>query len=109
MTRIAPDACTLPSAEQPLRLAEFDELFASSLVEVDRPEPLRLSLLFAGPAGLVEWVQDLTARETACCSFFSFDVRAGAAGSCRVEVRVPPAHADVLEALADRAEAGARR
>jgi hypothetical protein len=30
-TWIAVDACTLPTDEQPLRLAEFDELFATTL------------------------------------------------------------------------------
>ena len=27
---VAPDACTLPTAERPLRVAEFDDLFANA-------------------------------------------------------------------------------
>ncbi|NMO51778.1 hypothetical protein HH310_11305 [Actinoplanes sp. TBRC 11911] len=30
MAFVVPDACTLPTAERPLRLAEFDSLFAST-------------------------------------------------------------------------------
>lgn len=41
-----PQACTLPTAERPLRVAEFDELFASSLRGLDRwaPTGLRIDL-----------------------------------------------------------------
>jgi hypothetical protein len=35
MSLDVPDACTLPTAEQPLRLAEFDELFATAVRRVD--------------------------------------------------------------------------
>jgi hypothetical protein len=40
------DACTLPTAEQPLREAEFNELFAGALRGMQRREPgcLRLYL-----------------------------------------------------------------
>ena len=40
------DACTLPTAEQPLRVAEFDGLFATALRGMERGEPgwLRLNL-----------------------------------------------------------------
>jgi hypothetical protein len=30
------DACTLPTADQPLRVAEWDDLFATSLRAVER-------------------------------------------------------------------------
>ncbi|MFG1754168.1 hypothetical protein [Streptosporangium sandarakinum] len=44
-----PSACTLPTAEQPLRVAEFDALFIDAVRGVARPEPtrLRLELLFS--------------------------------------------------------------
>ena len=35
------DACTLPTAEQPLRVAEWDGLFAESLRAVERPDATR--------------------------------------------------------------------
>jgi hypothetical protein len=53
----APDACTLPTAEQPVRLAEFDELFAAAVrrVEPIAADHVRMSL--TGPAGLAEKVR----------------------------------------------------
>ena len=40
----APDACTLPSVERPLREAEFADLFASSLLRVERAAPMTARL-----------------------------------------------------------------
>jgi len=40
----APDACTLPTPERPLRVAEFDALFAHVL-RMQRPDPTRLDLV----------------------------------------------------------------
>jgi hypothetical protein len=61
------DACTLPTAERPLRLAEFDELFATSARSVTRDaEGVRIHLV--GAAGLRDRVRDLAERETACCT-----------------------------------------
>jgi hypothetical protein len=94
----APAACTLPTPERPLRLAEFDALFAT-VRALDRPEPTRLVLVLDVPGAVV---RDLTARESECCSFFSFDV-AERAGAVRLTIVVPPAHIDVLDALAARA------
>jgi len=41
MSYTVPDVCTLPTAERPLRLAEFDELFATDgeavILEVEVP------------------------------------------------------------------------
>ncbi|MGW3614623.1 hypothetical protein ACWD6N_33130 [Micromonospora sp. NPDC005163] len=39
-----PQACTLPTVEQPLRLAEFDDLFASAVLEMERVDRLRVRL-----------------------------------------------------------------
>src|SRR5689334_7657995 len=64
-------ACTLPTVERPVRLAEFDALFADAVRSVRR-EAGQLRLHLTGPEGLRERVRDLAERETACCSFFSF-------------------------------------
>ncbi len=105
---VAPDACTLPTAEQPLRVAEFDRLFSRYLVRVDRHGPTRAELVFAGPAGLAGEIRGLAERETSCCSFFDFTVSPQATradgDAVRLEVEVPPARADVLAGLAARAE-----
>jgi hypothetical protein len=100
-----PDACTLPTAERPLRRAEFDDLFATSLRDQQRlsPTALRWRLDSAGAAT----ARELTRRESVCCSFFSFTFAPDGA-QVRLDVQVPPAHVDVLDALAARAAAGMR-
>ena len=98
-----PEACTLPTAERPLRLTEFDTLFATALHGQQRLSVTRLRWRLdpaAEPAA-----RDLTARETQCCSFFSFTFTA-ADGAVQLDVEVPGAHVDVLDALAARAAAG---
>ncbi len=66
-----PDACTLPTAEGPLRLAEFDTLYATAVHRIERGDrTVRMHL--TGPDGLAAHVRDLTARESECCSFFAF-------------------------------------
>jgi hypothetical protein len=94
------DACTLPTAAQPLRLAEFDALFATALRDVERVAPERLLLSFDPSVEVA--VRDLLAREAACCSFIAFEVTP-ADGELLVEVAVPVAHRDVLDGLAVRA------
>jgi len=102
------DACTLPTAEQPLRVAEFDDFFATFLTAVERSPgaATRARLLLAGDAELGERAQRLAAAETACCSFFTFTVTSlpgDDRGTVALDVEVPAARADVLTALVDRA------
>lgn len=94
------DACTLPSAAQPLRLAEFDALFSASLRDVERIAPDRLLLVLDESAE--EQVRDLVARESTCCSFFAFDVRREA-GRIVLAIGVPESRVAVLDGLAMRA------
>jgi hypothetical protein len=94
--------CALPAAERPLRLAEFDALFATALRHQSRPAPTRLRLVLDAAAEAT--APELTAREAACCSFFAFSfTRAG--GELVLDVDVPAASACVLDALAARATA----
>ncbi|MFB9905981.1 thioredoxin family protein [Allokutzneria oryzae] len=100
------DACTLPTAEQPLRLAEFDVLFRS-LSGVRREEPgwLRLRLDGGEAADRVAGLaRELTAKEAACCSFFAFAV-AREGSEVIVDVRVPADRAVVLDGLTAQAQA----
>lgn len=100
-TLLTTDACTMPTVDRPLRLAEFDALFTAAVTSVERREQgVRLHL--AGEAGLVERVRDLTDRETECCSFFSFQI-AGTDEALTLDIAVPPARQEILDALADRA------
>ncbi|MGI5241928.1 hypothetical protein [Dactylosporangium sp. CA-139066] len=99
-----PDACTLPTAQRPLRLAEFDALFATAVRAVETVSPTHARMRLAGPAGLEATVRDLAARETACCSFFTFTVTPLPEGDALIlDVEVPTAYADVLASLTGRA------
>lgn len=95
----APDACTLPTAEQPLRAAEFDTLFAQHLKTATRVSPTTLDLTLAVEARAT--TEDLTAREVQCCSFFQFELTPDN-DELRLRITVPPAHADVLDGLSAR-------
>ena len=107
-----PDACTLPTAERPMRLAEFDDVFAR-VVGIDRPSPRHARLRLAGPDDLAEQVRDLAARETECCSFFTFTVTpaapgaGGEPGEVMFEIEVPEEYTAVLDGMVERAGAGA--
>jgi hypothetical protein len=98
----APAACTLPTAERPLRRAEFDELFTTALRAQHRVSAttLRWELDPAAEAR----ARDLAARESGCCSFFTFTFHPGPQ-ALRLDVSVPPARSDVLDGLADHAAA----
>lgn len=104
----APTECTLPTEERPLRVAEFDELFASALRGLERVGPAHLRLLLEGGARVEEIARDLTARETRCCSFFSFGLTPGAEG-LTLDIEVPAVHTRVLDGLSARTMAAAPR
>lgn len=87
----APDACTLPTTEQPLRIGEFDDVF-SELTSLDRLSPVHVRMHLAGAAGLEDTVRDLVARETECCSFFTFTLTPAAdapSGQLTLDVAAP--------------------
>ena len=96
-----PPQCTLPSVEQPLRVAEFDDLFATGLRGLERLTPTRLRLRL--DTAFEAAARDLTDRETSCCSFFAFDYHSAGDDELLVDVTVPSAYVGVLDALATRA------
>ncbi|WP_035752527.1 hypothetical protein [Parafrankia discariae] len=106
MTAWVPRSCTLPTAERPLRVAEFGALFAGRMAGVSRPDRLRLELVLTGGEGVEETVRDLVARESGCCSFFTFTVHPGSR-RIGLDVEVDGAHEAVLDALQERAAAAA--
>ena len=82
--------------------AVADELFAAVTRPPLRRTPDRLEIVLAvGTAGRA---RDLAARETECCSFFTFDVRE-VSDRVVLEVGVPPAQVAVLDAVQARVEA----
>jgi hypothetical protein len=96
------DACALPTADRPVRLAEFDDVFRTSVRSVERGDGLvRLRMPYSGD--LRDHVRDLTARESECCSFFEFAV-SEEDDELVLEVRVPPERLAVLDGLAARAQ-----
>lgn len=96
--------CTLASADQLARAAEFDQLFAELVVRTERPAPTRLRLELLRDPAAVRRAAELAFAETACCSFFTFTLTA-AANRLLLEIAVPDAHLPALAALADRATA----
>ncbi|MFD0363338.1 hypothetical protein ACFQZZ_17980 [Nocardia sp. GCM10030253] len=104
---VAPDACTLPTAEQPLRVAEFADLFAAALRHIERPSPIRLRLELAATAEAT--ARDLAARETDCCGFFAFIVEPTGQDSVHMTIEVPFARVEVLDGLAAQASAALSR
>jgi hypothetical protein len=96
--------CTLPTIERPMRVAEFDALFATAVRQVERMTPTWLRLRLDGVDDLEARARDLTERESRCCSFFTFTVRPERPRSVIVDIEVPPARVDVLDALAALAQ-----
>ena len=100
-TALVPDACTLPAAQQPLRAAEFDEVFTRSVRGTERAGRSRLRLDLDPAPGVAGRIAELAAAETGCCSFFTF-ILTVADGSLLLDITVPPASTGVLDALAAR-------
>jgi hypothetical protein len=96
------DACRLPSAERPERLAAFEELFATALRSVERIDANRLRLGLVSDPAVAARAAELAVRESDCCGFFSFDL-AAAQGSLALEVTVPDDRVAVLDGLAAQA------
>lgn len=102
----APQACTLPTTDRPLRVAEFDELFGGSLRGLVRWEPTVLHMDLEPAPEVAARAADLVMRETGCCSFFTFTLVA-TGGGLRLDITVPATQASVLDALQSRAAAAA--
>ena len=100
-TAWVPQACTLPTAQRPLRVAEFDEVFTRAVRGAERAGQSRLRLDLDPAPGVAGRIAELAAAETGCCSFFTFTLTV-ADGSLMLEVTVPPANTGVLDALAAR-------
>ncbi|WP_244843791.1 hypothetical protein [Actinocatenispora sera] len=102
MTSWVPGACTLPTVDQPLRQAEFDDVFAESGRCVERTADTAVRVEFEPAAAVAARLADLAMRECSCCSFFGFTLRMSD-GRLLLDVEVPAAHLPVLDALAARA------
>lgn len=99
-----PDACTLPTAARPLRLAEFDRLLAAVASSAERVTPERLRITLRRDPEVAAEAANLMVRETGCCSFFTFALTASA-DWLQLDVTVAAGHEGVLDALGRRASA----
>ena len=97
--------CTLPTPERPLRVAQFDDLFAATLRSIDLAGPTHARLVLAGDQAVADRARTLTGAETACCSFFTFGVSGPEEGLVTLDIDVPAAYAEVLAGLIARADA----
>jgi hypothetical protein len=94
-----PASCTLPSVQQPLRLAEFDDFFRSAVRRSTRTATTQLDLVIS-PEGEATG-RDLAQRESGCCSFFRFEFD-HAHNDLVMRIGVPQDRVDVLDALQAR-------
>lgn len=99
------EACTLPTADRPLRVAEFDALFGTSLQSIEQSSDTDARLVLSGDQSIADRVRQLAEAETACCSFFTFTITEPQPGHVDLAIEVPPAHAEVLTTMLDRAHA----
>jgi hypothetical protein len=93
-----PDACTLPTADRPTRLTEFDDLFATAVRSADRTDPGRLRLELLASPEVAARAANLAVRETGCCSFFTFTLCCGRSSRLRGHPGLPVAVARALTA-----------
>jgi hypothetical protein len=100
-TAWVPQQCTLPTAERPLRVQEFDELLGQAAGRVERPASDRLRLELPADPAVAARVAELAVREGQCCSFFTFTLTSDRAGLW-LDVSVPEAQVSILDALAGR-------
>ncbi|MDQ4038990.1 MAG: hypothetical protein M3313_11745 [Actinomycetota bacterium] len=103
MPHRVPDACTLPTAEQPLRQEEFTSLCRTALRGQERLSARHLRLMLAGADDLEATVRDLAGRESECCSFFVFTVTR-TADAVLLDIEVPDAQVNVLDGLSELAD-----
>lgn len=98
-----PAACTMPTVEQPLRRAEFDELFSRDVISVARDSALRVTVALRPAPEVAARAARLAMAETGCCSFFTFDLTV-TDGRMNLLISAASPHEDVVAALATRAE-----
>ena len=119
-----PDECTLATAERPLRVAEFDDLFAF-VVRAERREPQRLDVVFRRiveapardlgathtinptrldltlPKAMEAGARSLADRESQCCTFFTFGFKPDGEHVV-MHIEVPSTRTNVLDAIEAR-------
>lgn len=99
----APEACSLPLADQPARVAEWDDLLSGSVrAMTEVPGGLRLEL-DRTPSVCVQ-LTDLAERESRCCSFLTFTITVSS-DALRLDVTAESGYEKVAAAMARRIDA----
>jgi hypothetical protein len=104
VTYFAPADCTLPTPEQPLRAAEFRDLFDGAVTSAERLDDTRLQLRLRRDREIAARAAALVTAETECCSFFIFALTV-TSDSLLLDITVPAARTDILDALAEHVHA----
>lgn len=97
-----PASCTLPTVNQPLRQAQFDDLFSQDVLTVEQASAHGTTFGLRPEPEVAARAAGLAAAETGCCSFFTFALTI-TDGRVEMAVSVADPHTDVLEALTSRA------
>ena len=92
----APDACTLPTDERPLRVAEFEELF-TWVLRSERVHETRLDLSI--PADVESAARDLARRESPNAARSSHSSSTRPVTIVVMHIGVPPSQVEVLDAI----------
>ena len=100
----APADCTLPAADQPLRMAEFRDLLDGAVIGSERLDETRLQLRLRRDRDTASRAAALATAETECCSFFVFALTV-TSDSLLLDITVPAARAGILDAMAVSAHA----
>jgi hypothetical protein len=100
----APTACTLPTAERPLRASEFAELLGTQVRAVHHLSDQHVRFDLSPEPEVAGRTADLFTRESQCCSFFTFTLTA-TGGGLTLAVQVPSSQVRVLSAVAGMAKA----
>lgn len=93
-----PAACTLPLAQQPVRAAEWGDLFDAAVLDIRRVTVRSARLELRPNPVVAARAADLAARETQCCSFFTFN-QIARGGTLTLEIGVSTEQAATLDAL----------
>ncbi|HYN73863.1 MAG TPA: hypothetical protein VES60_15290 [Nakamurella sp.] len=89
-----------------MRVAEFDDLFVTEVRSVTRESNVRATFELPAEPTVAATAANLTARESQCCTFWTFTFTLTMTGGrVTLDVSVPAGHPAVLDALVDRAQA----
>ena len=94
----------MPPAQQPVRAAEWGDLFGTAVLDIHRFTRSSARLELRPDPMVAARAADLAARETQCCSFFTFN-QIATGGKLTLEIGVLTEQIAALDALLGLASA----